>query len=131
MPGILFGCNRQTIIMKKILFGIGLVLVAGTVSPVMAQDSTSQAGHTNMKVKYYFYPAQNVYHNEATGDYWYYDTRATSWKIIRTLPSTYSLNNTEREVVYYNGTDVWRKNELHIKKFKMKNDKIKVKQAND
>ena len=112
--------------MKKILLAmiVCLSLLAGKQSA--AQDTVVQ------QTKYYYYPSSNVYFNPATNDYWYYDEPSTTWTSVKELPSTMTLVRSPRYLVYYKGTDVWKDNPAHVKKFKVKkNGDIKVKPKKD
>jgi hypothetical protein len=105
-------CLSKKVIMKKIIFGLLFIFAAAT--QATAQTDTSGT-------KYWYYPGQNIYYNDATGDYWYYDKKTTRWADTKTLPDTYTMQDTDdRYPVYYNGTDVWRNNKTHTTKYKAK-----------
>ena len=108
--------------MKKIIIGLVLLFMAST--ELLAQTTT-----TTTTTKYWYYPSKNVYYNEASGDYWYYDSPTTKWVTIKQLPSTYVLSdNDTRYMVNYNGTDVWKYNKTHKTKYKVKkNGTVKTK----
>ena len=120
--------------MKKILIGfLMLFALAGTLQ-VRAQDGTTTTT-TNTKVRYWYYPSSNVYYNDATGDYWYFDTPTTTWMDVKSLPTTYVINDrSPKYQVWYNGSDVWKDNAMHLKKYKVKKDgrvKSKMKKTNN
>lgn len=109
--------------MKKIIFGLVLLLAIGSSITTNAQEK---------RIKYWYYPSSNVYYNDATGDYWYYDTPTTTWKTTRTLSSDYTVDDTHRYMVYYNGADVWKDNSRHRMKYKVKkNGRVKMKPKDD
>jgi hypothetical protein len=107
--------------MKRILFGLMLLFVTAT--KLSAQT-------TDVKVKYWYYPAQNVYYNETTSDYWYYDNATKTWEMGKTLPATYTpiVEGVTRYPIYYKGSDVWKLNNSHKVKYKVKkNGTVKTK----
>ena len=125
--GIPFGIFRlnhfysfKTIIMKRILFGLLLLFVTAT--KLSAQT-------TDIKVKYWYYPSQNVYYNETSGEYWYYDGTSTKWVYAKQLPTTYTIvEKDSRYPIMYDGTDIWKYNKTHKVKYKVKkNGTIKTK----
>ena len=72
---------------------------------------------------YYYYPSENVYYNETTQDYWYWDAPTSGWISVKTLPSGIVLkSNAPRHEVVYTGSDVWKENKMHLKKYKVKKD---------
>lgn len=114
--------------MKKIisiaLISCGLVFSAG----LKAQQTTTTTTSTQDSTQFYYYPSSNVYLNPATNQYWYYDTGSSTWVSAQQLPSTITLVKEPVYTVYYNGTDVWKDNAEHMKKYKVnKNGKVKVK----
>jgi hypothetical protein len=114
---------KKAITMKRILFGLFLLFVA--VTKLSAQT-------TDVKVKYWYYPSQNVYYNETTADYWYYDGTTSKWVIGKTLPATYApvVEGNTRYPIYYVGSDIWKYNKNHKVKYKVKKDgtvKTKIK----
>jgi hypothetical protein len=103
--------------MKKIILGLVLLFALGS-----AMDANAQ------RVKYYYYPSTNVYYNTVSGDYWYYDDPTTTWMTVKTLPTTIAVDDNDRYVIYYTGTDVYKQNMEHKKKYKVKkNGEIKEK----
>ncbi|MES2431161.1 MAG: hypothetical protein V4556_09495 [Bacteroidota bacterium] len=110
--------------MKRVILGLALMLGIFSVSKTYAQDPTVTTTTT-----YWYYPSENVYYNEVTGDYWYYDNPTTTWMTVKTLPNTYVVTDKTHHVdVTYAGTDVWKENKEHLMKYKMKkNGKMKVK----
>jgi hypothetical protein len=72
------------------------------------------AGHQAQaqRVRYYYYPDENVYFNPRTNSYVYYDNR--NWSTVNRLPGTVVIRPHERRVVVYSsGRDVWRDNDRH------------------
>ena len=114
--------------MKKILFGCMMMFAVCSAVNVNAQDASTATSTT--RVKYWYYPSSNVYFNDATGDYWYFDQPTTTWMDVKTLPSTYVISEkTPRYSVWHNGSDVWKDNSMHLKKYKVKkNGRVKMKQ---
>ena len=118
--------------MKKILFSM---LICGTIISASAQttDSTSTTTTTTTTTghKYYYYPSSNVYWDEASGNYWYWDNSTTQWSTTQTLPTTITVDKTNRYSLDYNGTDPWKNNASDLKKYKVKkNGEVKVKPKN-
>ncbi len=102
--------------MKKVLIGFLLLFTLATKVSAQEREVT--------QVKYWYYPAQNIYYNDVSGDYWYYDVPSQAWITVKTLPTTYTITPTdERYVVYYNGPDVWKANKQHKVKYKVKHGK--------
>jgi hypothetical protein len=111
--------------MKKILF---LLLLAGAVFSASAQTTTTTTRTTTHKYRYYYYPASNIYYDEDSGNYWYWDNASSQWSLVQTLPSNMKVVQTQRYPVMYNGADPWKNNAADIKKFKVKkNGKVKIK----
>ena len=98
--------------MKKIILGLTFLFAIGTAIKATAQEP--------QRVRFYYYPSSNVYYNVSTGEYWYYDNGTTNWVDVKTLPTTITVEKTPRYTVYYNGTDVWKDNAVHQKKYKAK-----------
>jgi hypothetical protein len=104
-------------IMKRLIVALALLFALGSSIDVNAQ-----------RTRYYYYPETNVYYNTVTGDYWYYDEPSTTWMTVRALPSTLTINDNDRYVLMYDGTDVYKENAVHKKKYKVKkNGEIKEK----
>ena len=98
-----------------------------SLSSAMAQ-TTTQTTTTTVRTKYYYYPSSNVYYNPTTSDYYYYDTPGSTWSDVKTLPSTITLNENDRNTLYYSGTDPYKNNSMDLKKYKIKkNGKVKTK----
>ena len=96
----------------KTTFIIALLFTIG-VSLAKAQ-TTDTAGRQS----YYYYPKKNVYFSPKSNSYFYYDSSGTSWKSVNQLPANYDINNqTKKNLIYYNGTDVWKNNAADIKQF--------------
>lgn len=104
--------------MKKLIFGLLLLFTVAT--KVSAQEGDVQV------VKYWYYPAQNIYYNDASGDYWYFSVPTHTWTTVKVLPSTYVISDQdEKYAVYYKGPDVWKENTAHKTKYKVKGNKTK------
>src|SRR5438045_290423 len=114
--------------MKKILF---LILTSGVMFYASAQVTTDSTVTTTTTHKYYYYPSSNVYFDEATGDYWYLDNTTSQWSMVKTLPSTINVEQTDRQAINYNGNDPWKNNADDMKKYKAKDDKTKMKSGDD
>lgn len=110
--------------MKKIILGLSLILGGALLSTVYAQASQSQ---NQTRVKFFYYPSSNIYYNEATSEYWY--NNGSQWVLVKNLPGTIVIEaHPAKYTVYYNGTDVWKDNDTHKTKYKIKKDgTIKVK----
>jgi hypothetical protein len=93
---------KKIIVMLAVLFAVGFKQAAA------------------QKVTFYYYPSSNVYYNVSTHDYEYYDPGTTTWVTVKKLPATITLTKSPRHTVYYNGTDVWKDNDMHKKKYKDK-----------
>jgi len=114
--------------MKKILLGL---LICGSMLSASAQvtDSTTVTTTTH---KYYYYPSSNVYFDEGSGNYWYWDNSTSQWSMTQTLPTTITLEKS-RYAVDYKGNDPWKNNMADMKKYKVKNNgtvKMKPKDKN-
>ncbi len=106
--------------MKGTIVGLALLFTLGGAAKLAAQET--------QKITFYYYPSSNVYYNVSSGEYWYYDDVRTTWTLVKTLPATIVVEKTPRYPVYYNGTDVWKENAAHVKKYKVKkNGDIKAK----
>ena len=112
--------------MKKVILGLVFLFAIAGASKISAQAQETQ------KVTFYYYPSSNVYYNVAATDYWYYDDATKTWVEVKTLPATITLEKTPRYTVYYNGTDVWKENAEHVKRYKVKdNGELKEKKSKD
>jgi len=118
--------------MKKVIISM---LVCGAMLSATAQDSTGTSNPTTTTTttttttahKYFYYPSTNVYTDEATGNYWYWDKANSKWMMTQTLPTTITLDQTKYPVEIQ-GNDPWKNNDADIKKYKVKgNGEIKVK----
>lgn len=98
--------------MKKIIFTL-LVITAS----LFTLESKAQA-----KIKYYYYPSENVYYNTTSHKYGYMgDNSEWTWG---TLPGTTALADTNRYIVLYSPNDeIWKQNATH--KMKYKNGQLK------
>lgn len=86
----------------------------------MTKDAERHSSESAAKgsTKYFYYPEANVYFNESTGNYSYYDPATSSWVSNTKLPSTYNINkNTPKSIIDYDGKDVWMENASHQKKY--------------
>jgi hypothetical protein len=102
--------------MKRIIFGFLLLFAVTT-------GASAQEKSVTTTTKYWYYPSQNVYYNDVTGDYWYYDQPTVKWMEVKQLPPTYTLSDKDvRYEVYYKGPDVWKMNKEHRIKYKVKKD---------
>jgi len=107
--------------MKKIILGLLMVIFTGSALSVNAQEKTTTT--TTQSVKYSYYPSLDIYYNDVTGDYIYYDEPTIKWETAKALPSKLSWDpNAEHYTVYYNGPDVWKDNAGHKTKYKVKKD---------
>ena len=91
--------------MKKLLSILFAILVFNTAS-VQAQQ----------RIKFYYYPATNVYYNTTTGQYAYNDNG--TWSTAKALPKGMTVRNQTRQVVYDNTPQVWVNNGDHITRYK-------------
>jgi len=110
--------------MKKVIFGL-LLLFAVTTK--LSAQTTGEA-----QIKYWYYPSQNVYYNDATGDYWYFDNGTTKWVSSKTLVAPYVavLPTDTKYQIMYPSPEIWKANVNHKVKYKVKKDgtiKTKVK----
>jgi hypothetical protein len=114
--------------MKKIIFGLFLLFAMVTKLSAQVPVIVDTTG-----TKYWYYPSQNLYYNDVTGDYWYYDEATTKWADVKKLPGTIKFAVTDdRYPVYYKGTDIWRDNKVHLSKYKVKkNGTVKQKTKTD
>ena|SRR5689334_1344993 len=105
--------------MKKVIASVAFVLTLG-LAHTQAQ-ATTDTGRT----KYEYYPEANVYYNDVSRNYWYYDSAKSQWQSAAQLPSSYSINEkSKKNSFYYNGGEVWKDNAKHMK---MYGDKSKTK----
>lgn len=108
--------------MKKVIFGL-LLLFAVTTK--LSAQTTGEA-----QIKYWYYPSQNVYYNDATGDYWFYDKTTATWTSAKVLASPYVpvVATDTRYQIMYTGPEVWKANANHKVKYKVKkNGTVKTK----
>jgi hypothetical protein len=112
--------------MKKTLIAL---LLCGSIFSATAQDTTRvTVTTTTTSPKYYYYPSTNLYFDEVSGNYWYWDNGTSAWSMTKTLPATISVTETtQRYPITYVGTDPWIDNADHISKYKMKDGKEKIK----
>jgi len=121
--------------MKEIIIGSLLLFAIGT--GASAQTDTSASSKTmsntasNQPAKYWYYPVQDVYQNETTNEYWYYNTPENKWISSKKLPDSYDMSaSKDRHEIIYTGSDVWKENKTHKTKFKVKADGT-IKQKSD
>ena len=120
--------------MKKILL---MVLVCGSILSASAQERTTQTTTTTTTTahKYFYYPASDVYFDQATGNYWYHEKGSDTWTMTQTLPSTIIVEKTSPQYpIKYTGNDPWKNNMADVKKYKVKKngtEKIKMKDKED
>ena len=110
--------------MKKALL---LMLICGGMLSASAQTTSVTDSTTH---HYYYYPSSNVYFDQASGDYWYWDKGSSQWQMNHTLPSNITVTETDRYSIPYKGNDPWKNNAADIKKYKVKKsgkEKIKPK----
>ena len=114
--------------MKKIL--LSLVLSVSILSAI-AQDSTTKTTTTTTTTarNYSYYPANDVYFDESTGNYWYKDKGAASWTMTQSLPATIVVEKTSPKYpIMYKGDEPWKNNSTDVKKYKTKrNGDVKIK----
>jgi hypothetical protein len=112
--------------MKKVLL---FLLICVSILSASAQDVTTKTTTvTTASHDYLFYPAQNVYFEKASGNYWYLAPGSDTWTMTQTLPPTIVVEKTVQYPITYVGTDPWKNNIGDIKKYKVKkNGTIKIK----
>lgn len=110
--------------MKKIFLGLSLLMAGAFLTTAYAQASQNQ---NQTRVKFFYYPSSNIYYNESTSEYWY--NSGNKWVLVKTLPGSIVIEeHPAKYTVYYNGADVWKDNDTHKTKYKIKKDgTIKVK----
>jgi len=102
--------------MKRLIFGLLLIFMVGT-------RVSAQEGVTPANIKYWYYPAQNVYYSDVSTTYWYYDQPTLKWMEVKALPPVIKLADTDvKYEVFYKGPDVWKMNPDHKIKYKVKKD---------
>ena len=78
--------------------------------------------------RYYYYTSANVYYDEESGNYWYWDAPSSQWKMTQTLPANITVVKSPKYMVHYEGDDPWKNNAADVKKYKVKkNGRVKVK----
>ncbi|HEY0678395.1 MAG TPA: hypothetical protein VGD17_08910 [Chitinophagaceae bacterium] len=92
--------------MKRIL--IALVFVAGFI--IIGKTAAAQ------QLKYFYYPATNVYYDPGSDRYIYY--RNGSWTQVPVLPPSMAVAGVPRVAVYSPTPEVWRMNAEHKVKYK-------------
>jgi hypothetical protein len=108
--------------MKKAILILAVAFFSG--NQLMAQvDSSSRSTTTTTTTntsnsRYWYYPESNVYYNESAKTYSYMDPSTNTWTTNANLPSTIVLNKNDRAQLSYNGTDVWKDNAMHQKKYR-------------
>jgi hypothetical protein len=106
--------------MKRII--LGLLFVFSITIQLPAQE-------TRVVTTYWYYPAQNIYFSDDSGNYWFYDESRKEWVEASRLPSWVTMADTDpRYQIAYKGNDVWKQNKQHKVKYKVKKDgTVKVK----
>ena len=69
----------------------------------------------------------DVYFDESSGNYWYWDSGTSQWSMTQTLPTTITVVEKQRYPITYKGDDPWKNNAADLKKYKSKNGKEKMK----
>jgi hypothetical protein len=120
--GIIISPFKQMVFMKKIV--LALLLVTGF---LFSNETKAQT-----KVKYYYYPAENIYYNTTSKQYGYAGENDT-WLWVTTLPTSTAIADTNRYVVLYSPNDqIWKQNAMHKMKYKDgKLKKVKIKNEDD
>ena len=110
--------------MKKLIASVAFVLTLGLVQ-TQAQSANSPTQSTDTtRMKYEYYPDANIYYNDVSRNYWYYDSASSQWQSAAQLPSSYSINErSKKNSFYYNGGDVWKDNAKHVKTYGNKKSK--------
>ena len=106
--------------MKKVIASVAFVLTLGLVqTQAQSTDSSTQSTQSDTsRIKYEYYPEANVYYNDVSRNYWYYDSASSQWQSAAQLPSSYSINErSKKNTFYYNGGDVWKDNAKHMKTY--------------
>lgn len=105
--------------MKKLILIFAVSFLAG--NSLMAQvDSTTTTTTTTKttSTKYLYYPDANVYYNESTKAYMYLDPSTNTWTTNAQLPTTIVIDRKNSNEIAYNGTDIWKDNAMHQKKYR-------------
>ncbi|MGI8598169.1 MAG: hypothetical protein ACR2KB_02840 [Chitinophagaceae bacterium] len=63
------------------------------------------------KIKFYYYPAANVYYNTTTATYSYIENN--SWVSAPYLPAAYVIKHSPRQVIFHPNAQVWNNNYNH------------------
>lgn len=106
--------------MKKVIAVLLLVFCLGNYSQAQTDSTvtTTTTTKTTTSTKYFYYPEANVYFNETTNSYTYYDPLTSTWISNTKLPGTFSVNDkSERNLIVYNGKEIWKDNAKHKKEF--------------
>ncbi len=100
----------------------------GTQWPAKGQDSLNRPMKKNMdssmssKSRYYYYPSANIYYDNDTRDYMYYDQPGAKWLTSKETPAGIKIDQKDRYPVSYSGNDPWKDNSSHKMKYKVKKD---------
>jgi hypothetical protein len=119
--------KTKTDFMKRIFLALSLLFALGTSIRAFAQQPVPQPVTKETRTTFYYYPQSNIYYNPGSTEYWYYDDVSATWTQVKELPTTIVLTKTPRYTVYYNGSDVWKDNAEHMKKYKGKKGETKAK----
>jgi hypothetical protein len=63
------------------------------------------------KIKFYYYPAANVYYNTTTAVYSYIENG--NWVSAASLPATFTIKHSPRQVINHSNSEVWTNNYQH------------------
>jgi hypothetical protein len=63
------------------------------------------------KIKYYYYPAANVYYNTTTATYSFIQNN--NWTSGPSLPAAFKVKHSPRHVIYHTDAEVWVNNHQH------------------
>ena len=104
--------------MKKILLGT-LISITTLVTSAQVSDTANTKISSH---KYYYYPKSNVYFDQVSGNYWFWDKTSSQWKMTTTTPSGVILLKDNRQPLSYRGDEPWKNNAADMKKYKVKKD---------
>jgi len=109
---------RKICTMKKILLAM-MICVAALVASAQNSDT---ANRNSSPHKYYYYPSSNVYFDQVSAKYWYWDNSTSQWKTTTTAPVGVILQKKDRYALNYSGDAPWKNNAADMKKYKTKKD---------
>ncbi len=97
--------------MKKSLLIAALFITFSSVAEAQTSDTTGRQ-------TFYYYPQQNVYFSPKSNSYFYPNSDGTTWQSVNQFPANYDINSkSEKTLIYYNGTDLWKNNSADIKQY--------------